>query len=232
MPTQSDSQDSIQQPATKPESPIDVDLDDGRSNWNVPNALSATRLLMSFVVFGLIVAESFFGALVLFILAASTDWIDGWWARKFNQITKLGRILDPFCDKIIICGTFVLLATKMDAVPWYFSVSGILAVVVIGRELLVTALRSAIESMGGDFSARFTGKLKMVFQCLTAGGGLLYLHRLPSESSGDGGLPMDWLTWFLMINVWLTFIFTIYSGMEYVVAAGKILNPGKQPETG
>ena len=74
---------------------------------NVPNSLSAIRLVISFVVCGLIATEFYMVALVLFVIAAGTDWIDGWWARKYNQVTKLGRILDPFCDKILICGTFI-----------------------------------------------------------------------------------------------------------------------------
>ena len=133
--------------------------------WNVPNVLSTIRLFMSFVVFGLIISGCYLWGLVLFAIAAGTDWMDGWWARKFNQVTKLGRVLDPFCDKILICGVFILLATKMENVHWCYSISGVLAVIVVGRELLVTALRSAIEGAGGDFSAKFVGKLKMVFQC-------------------------------------------------------------------
>ena len=82
--------------------------------WNVPNVLSTIRLFMSFVVFGLIISGCYLWALVLFAIAAGTDWVDGWWARKFNQVTKLGRVLDPFCDKILICGAFILLATKME----------------------------------------------------------------------------------------------------------------------
>ena len=185
---------------------------------NVPNILSALRLLISFVVFGCIALESHLVALILFVIAAGTDWFDGWYARKYNQVTKLGRILDPFCDKILICGTFILLATKMDSVAWYLSVSGIVAVVVVGRELLVTALRSAIEASGGDFSAKFAAKLKMLFQCFAAGAGLLYLHILSLEQT-----PASWLIWFLGINVWLAVLFTLYSGWEYVLAAAKML---------
>ena len=122
---------------------------------NVPNTLSAIRLVIALVVCGMIAAEVYMVALILFIIAAGTDWIDGWWARKYNQVTKLGRILDPFCDKILICGAFILLATKMDSVSWLYSVSGVVAFVVVGRELLVTALRSAIERSGGDFSAKY-----------------------------------------------------------------------------
>ena len=53
--------------------------------------------------------------LFVFVVAASTDWIDGWWARKYGQVTKLGRIFDPFVDKIIICGTFIFLAAEWPA---------------------------------------------------------------------------------------------------------------------
>ena len=208
----SDDPNSSDGETTDPSS--DQTVDNSNVIWNVPNVLSAIRLLMSFVVFGMIAFEGYLIALVLFVIAAGTDWIDGWWARKFNQVTKLGRVLDPFCDKILICGVFILLASKMDSVHWCYAVSGIVAVVVVGRELLVTALRSAIEGAGGDFSAKFAGKLKMAFQCLAAGAGLLFLHY-----SGETNDPPKWLYWFLAINVWLTLIFTLYSGWEYVLAA-------------
>lgn len=185
---------------------------------NVPNTLSAIRLVIALVVCGLIAAEVYMVALILFIIAAGTDWIDGWWARKYNQVTKLGRILDPFCDKILICGAFILLATKMDSVSWLYSISGVVAVVVVGRELLVTALRSAIEGSGGDFSAKYSAKLKMLFQCLAAGAGLLFLYNQSLEEP----IPA-WLIWFLGINVWLTLVFTLYSGFEYVIAAARML---------
>ena len=185
---------------------------------NVPNTLSAIRLVIALVVCGMIAAEVYMVALILFIIAAGTDWIDGWWARKYNQVTKLGRILDPFCDKILICGAFILLATKMDAVFWLYSVSGVVAVVVVGRELLVTALRSAIEGSGGDFSAKYSAKLKMLFQCLAAGAALLFLY----DQSLEEPIP-EWLIWFLGINVWLTLVFTLYSGFQYVIVAARML---------
>lgn len=196
-------------------------VDNSNVIWNVPNVLSSIRLVMSFFVFGFIVFEFYLVALILFVIAAGTDWIDGWWARKYNQVTKLGRVLDPFCDKILICGTFILLATKMESVHWCYAVSGIVAVVVVGRELLVTALRSAIEGSGGDFSAKYSGKLKMVFQCLAAGAGLLYLYLLVDD------IAPRWLVWFLAANVWLTVIFTLYSGWEYVGIAIKMQSQKK-----
>ncbi len=68
-----------------------------------------TRLVLAGGVGVLIECGWFFPALVAFIIAASTDFLDGWWARRFNQITKLGRVLDPFVDKIIVTAALVAL---------------------------------------------------------------------------------------------------------------------------
>jgi CDP-diacylglycerol--glycerol-3-phosphate 3-phosphatidyltransferase len=186
---------------------------------NVPNVLTTVRFLLSIVVFVLIPLGQYFAAMIIFLIAASTDWIDGWWARKFNQVTKLGRIFDPFVDKIIICGTFIFLAAEWPAsgiAPW-------MAVVVMGREMLVTAIRSEIEGRGGDFSAKTMGKLKMVFQCMTVVASLLALHHFQSMVATSEALPF-WLYWSLQISVWLAVISTVYSGLEYVVAAVRILS--------
>ena len=183
---------------------------------NVPNILTTLRFVLSIVVFVLITLHQYLAAMIVFIIAASTDWIDGWYSRKYGQVTKLGRIFDPFVDKIIICGTFIFLAAEWPAsglAPW-------MAVVVMGREMLVTAIRSEIEGRGGDFSAQFMGKLKMVFQCAAVVASLLALHHI---QSGHEALP-DWLYWSLHISVWLAIISTVYSGLEYVVAAARILS--------
>ena len=109
----------------------------------------------------------------MFVVAAGTDWVDGFWARRYGQVTTLGRILDPFVDKIIICGTFIFLVAEsaIRASPAW------MAVIVVGRELLVTALRSFLEEQGADFSAKLSGKLKMVLQCLAATLSLLALSQ-------------------------------------------------------
>ena len=186
---------------------------------NVPNALTTARFLLSIVVFVLIPFGQYVAATIVFVLAASTDWIDGWYARKYGQVTKLGRIFDPFVDKIIICGTFIFLAAEKGSgiLPW-------MAVVVMGREMLVTAIRGFIEQQGGDFSAQMAGKLKMVFQCVAAVASLLALRHYQQTGSA---VPLPgWLFWTLHISVWLAVISTVYSGLEYVVVASRIL--GKQ----
>ena len=81
-------------------------------NWNVPNQLTAMRLLLSIAVFVLIPLERYTAATTLFILAAATDWIDGYWARRYNQVTQLGRIFDPFVDKVLSLDEGVHLMTQ------------------------------------------------------------------------------------------------------------------------
>ena len=155
--------------------------------FNVPNKLSAARLLLSIAVFALIPWHFYWAALIIFVIAAGTDWVDGWWARKYDQVTQLGRILDPFCDKILICGTYILLAVEMTAVesfPWYAIIAGWMAVVIVGRELLVTVIRSLVEGSGGDFSAKMAGKVKMWFQCIAVGAALVALGIEPAIARG------------------------------------------------
>lgn len=188
-----------------------------KAMFNLPNQLTVLRLLLSLVLFYYIVTGWYMTSLVLFIIAGGTDWLDGYYARKFDQVTTLGRILDPFADKVIICGTFILLAsipamTEMGL----WGLQAWMVVIIVGRELLVTTLRSFIEQQGGDFSAKMSGKLKMVLQCLAAGTCLFFL------SYGDVEAP-KWCIWMMAGSVWGTILLTVYSGGVYVVAAARLL---------
>jgi CDP-diacylglycerol--glycerol-3-phosphate 3-phosphatidyltransferase len=176
----------------------------------------------------------FIAALVLFLIAAGTDWIDGWYARKFNQVTKLGRILDPFCDKILVGGTYILLAVAMNreslSFPWYAQVTGLMAIVIVGRELLVTVIRSMVEGSGGDFSANMAGKLKMWFQCIAVVSCLLGLICCQSASASQNppteacdAIP-TWVWYTMIISLWLALWSTISSGWNYVKIAATSLN--------
>ncbi len=178
---------------------------------NVPNQVTLARLVLAIVLFGLMHAHLYFIGLIVFILAASTDWLDGYLARKWGMVTPLGRILDPFADKIIVCGTFVFLAAEPTArLPTW------VVVLVIGRELLVTGLRSFLEQQGADFSATWSGKVKMVAQCFTAG---LCLGLL---AFGDQG-AFTFLPLATDLAVYSTIALTVYSGVAYVLAALRLL---------
>jgi CDP-diacylglycerol--glycerol-3-phosphate 3-phosphatidyltransferase len=189
--------------------------------FNVPNQVTALRLLLSIAVFVLIPLKLYLPALIVFLIAASTDWVDGYWARKYDQVTQLGRIFDPFVDKIIICGTFIYLSSEAPQSriwPW-------MAVVVVGREILVTALRSFIEQSGGDFSANMSGKLKMVFQCAAVAGSLIGLmYATGADAAGSAGRQLSdipILDWTIVGLVWLSVLSTLQSGWVYLMAAGK-----------
>lgn len=180
--------------------------------FNLPNQLTASRLVLSIVLFVFIALEYYMTSLVLFVLAASTDWLDGYFARKYGMVTVLGRILDPFVDKVIVCGTFIYLG----AIPGS-QVYSWMAVLIVARELLVTALRSFLEKEGKDFSANFSGKLKMVLQCVAAGFSLFYLSMLNS------GHLSDTLQWITMATVWAAVISTVQSGIAYIMAAAALM---------
>ena len=103
--------------------------------------------------------------------------------------------------------------------PWFGKIAGWMAVVVVGRELLVTVLRSMIEGAGGDFSAKMAGKLKMGFQCVAVGACLVGLALLAPEGEP---IPL-WLEITIVGSVWLSVISTVHSGLLYVKAAGAYL---------
>ncbi len=180
--------------------------------FNVPNQLSFLRLILAIALFFIMTWQWYMASLVVFILAAATDWIDGYWARKYGQVTTLGRILDPFVDKVVICGTFIFLVAEPRS-----GVAAWMATVIVGRELLVTALRGFIEQQGGDFSASMAGKLKMVFQCIAAALCIFVLSYTEPQV-----VPTA-LAWTRTAMVWLAVLLTIYSGVGYIFVAIRLL---------
>lgn len=190
--------------------------------WNVPNQVTALRLILSVVMFCLIPFGLYWASFVLFVLAAGTDWLDGWYARRYNQVTVLGRILDPFADKIIICGTFIFLVAEPQLTTHWYGLQPWMAVVIVGREMLVTVLRSFIEQSGGDFSAKMAGKLKMVFQCVAAAAALALL--------ASGSDAPSWMNITFLVSLWLAVLSTIYSGIGYVFAAIRMVKKGTGSE--
>jgi CDP-diacylglycerol--glycerol-3-phosphate 3-phosphatidyltransferase len=187
--------------------------------FNLPNKLTSLRLILSVVLFCTIVWEQYLGSFVLFVIAAGTDWLDGYYARKYGQVTTLGRILDPFADKVIVCGTFIFLLATPEMTDLPYGLRAWMVVTIVGRELLVTALRSFIEQQGTDFSAKMSGKLKMVLQCIAATACLLYIYRV---RAGGPAAVLAWLSPVVVASLWAAVLLTIVSGIGYVVAAAKL----------
>ncbi len=196
---------------------------DGRS-LNLPNLITLLRFLLSLVLFALMDLDGWWRtSAVVFIVAASTDFLDGYLARKYGQITTLGRIMDPFVDKLIICGAFLFLLGKPNSgiSPW-------IAFVVMAREMFITSLRAFLEQHGRDFSAKFWGKLKMLLQCVAVPLCLLSLSpdfRVQLDGLMSGGFTA--FLWVRDVAVWSMAAVTIWSGLEYSYRAFLVLRrPG------
>ena len=143
-------------------------------------------------------------AFALFLVAAVTDFLDGYFARRYGMITAFGRVADPFADKVLICGTLVILLkfpVARELLPAW------LVVVILAREFLVTAVRGLVEASGEAFPADRFGKYKMVAQCVTAAA----LLTLVAGTE----LFYEVARW----GVWVTLVLTVGSGVGYVYKA-------------
>ena len=180
---------------------------------NIPNILTMFRVVFSIVIFILLPFEFYSVCVVLFLLAAATDYLDGYWARKYNLVTVFGRIMDPFADKLLICGCFVYLAAIPALTDVHFGMHPWMAVVIIGRELLITSLRAVVEKGGGDFSAKWIGKWKMGLQCVAVPACLIFLMFQDNFV----------LKYIMIFSLWGTVAITVYSGVEYCFNAARMI---------
>ncbi|MBQ9481113.1 MAG: CDP-diacylglycerol--glycerol-3-phosphate 3-phosphatidyltransferase [Clostridia bacterium] len=133
---------------------------------NLPNRLTVLRLILIpvFAVFFFVTAipYNFVFALVVFCAAAFTDFLDGYFARKLNMVTNLGKFLDPIADKLLVSTALILLLTVPAVMP---AIIGAICVsVIIARELMISAFRQIAAAQNIIMAADMTGKIKTVFQ--------------------------------------------------------------------
>jgi CDP-diacylglycerol--glycerol-3-phosphate 3-phosphatidyltransferase len=146
-------------------------------------------------------------ATAIFVVAMSTDWVDGWWARRTGQSSDLGRLLDPVADKLLVLAALIMLVDRIFP-AW-------MVAAIIVREFLVTGLRLAALERGVVIGARDLGKLKTWAQATAAGlGGL----------AAGGAFADDVAWWAGFVALALTWI----SGLDYARSAPKVLR-GQQP---
>lgn len=146
-------------------------------------------------------------ATALFAVAMSTDWVDGWWARRSGHTSDLGRLLDPVADKLLVLATLIMLVERV--LPAW------MVAAIIAREFLVTGLRLAALERGVVMGARDLGKLKTWAQATAAGlGGLAAGGAFTDEVAWWAGLVALVLTWL--------------SGLDYARSAPRVLR-GQQP---
>jgi len=169
---------------------------------NLPIALTLVRIvLVPLVIVFLISSERVHVliAAVIFLAASLTDWLDGAIARRTNQVTRLGTMLDPVADKLLVAAALVSLV-QVDMVPAW------MALVIIGRELAVTGLRGVALSMGVVVPASRLGKWKTVTQYVALT--LLILEK---------GVPAEFVPFHLVSGValWIAMGATVFSGLDY-----------------
>jgi CDP-diacylglycerol--glycerol-3-phosphate 3-phosphatidyltransferase len=184
--------------------------------FNLPNQLTAARLVLGLVLFALIeVRGLWLWCLAVFAVAAVTDWLDGYFARKQGLVSTLGRNLDPLVDKVVICGAFIFLLTEPRAglVPW-------MVTVVVARELIITSLRSFLENQGATFGADWLGKIKMTLQCAALVVIFAALHVLDSPSWADS---VSFLTLARDVLIYAMLAATALSGLQYLWKAASLL---------
>lgn len=193
---------------------------------NLPNRITLTRIFMIpvMLVFLLVDAgwlshELTLGdyslpvnqliAAILFIVAASTDGIDGYIARKYNLVTNLGKLLDPLADKLLVGTVLIGLVAMGKCDAW-------IAVVIISREFAVTGLREVALLEGSVIAASKWGKAKTITQIIAISALLL------------NNFPFEWLSFpFDDIAMWLAAVITLYSGIDYFVKNKSVLSFSK-----
>src|SRR5579885_2664844 len=144
----------------KQNDPLIEKLDARDAALNLPNSLTFVRLLLIPIFVALYATptpERALAAAAVFGIAALTDLLDGYLARRRSEVTRLGRLLDPIADKLLVLSGLILLVE-------FQHVSAIVAILIIGREVAVTGIRAVAAAEGVIMSAEATGKYKMVAQ--------------------------------------------------------------------
>jgi CDP-diacylglycerol---glycerol-3-phosphate 3-phosphatidyltransferase len=176
---------------------------------NLPNSLTLARIIL-IPVFLVVASMKFnyadYTAAGIFLIAALTDGLDGYFARKRNEETRLGKLLDPVADKILIMAALICLVEMGRLVGW-------IAIVIISREIAVTGLRAFAATEGVVISPNRLGKIKTFTQIVA-----VIILFLGDNPFGLVHLP------FGAVAVTIALFFTVWSGLDYFIKFSKTLN--------
>ena len=184
--------------------------------WNLPNQLTAGRFVLALILFGLIAYESWLWCLIVFIVAAFTDWLDGYLARRQNLTSTLGRILDPLVDKVLMCGLYICLLPFGVEGRWLWPW---MVTVIVARELVITGLRSWMEAHGARFGADWLGKFKMGLQCAAVIA--VFVAFLVPDFIAPASAFFEGVR---DVLIWAMTMVTLLSGLQYIWKAATLLN--------
>ncbi len=178
---------------------------------NLANRITLARIVLVPVFLLILSVKIKYGQFLaagVFILAASTDGLDGYFARKRNQVTKLGKFMDPLADKLLISAALISLVELGKISAWVASV-------IIGREFAVTGLRAIAAADGVVISASKLGKAKTISQIIAIV--FLFIHDFPFNL---------WNIPFGKLAMGVAVFFTIWSGLDYFKRARHLLKAG------
>ncbi len=188
---------------------------------NLPNSITMTRIIM-IPLFLWVLSPHFpwqgshgeqeITASLLFVLASITDGLDGYLARKRGQITTMGMLLDPLADKIMVTAAFVALVAYNPEVVKVWIV-----VVIIGREFLISGLRSIAASEGFTITASELGKLKTVVQIVAVVSAVL-AHRWEHWEVGVISIP---IRWYAIAAIYFAALIAVISAVDYFIGFWK-----------
>ena len=186
---------------------------------NLPNSITLTRIAAIPLLIWILCTPRFNSerigerevlASAVFILASMTDGIDGYLARKRGQITTMGMLLDPLADKLLVAAAFITLVQFNPAM-----VPAWMAVVVIGREFLVSGLRSIAASEGFTIQASELGKFKMLVQIISVVAVILAHRWHEWPLFGIYIFPVYWIAW---VAIWFMVLLSLVSAVDYFIA--------------
>jgi CDP-diacylglycerol--glycerol-3-phosphate 3-phosphatidyltransferase len=187
---------------------------------NLPNKLTISRILMIpiFMIAAAINSKySSLYAVLIFLLAVSTDSLDGHIARKRQQITNFGKFLDPLADKLLVTAALIILVEKTILPGW-------IATVIISREFIVTGIRLIAAADGRVIAASIWGKIKTVTQIVAIVIAFLNDHVLLSSAFKNIDSYFVYIDWFTYIAIALAVIATIFSCIDYLVKNKDVLS--------
>lgn len=172
---------------------------------NTPNKLTLFRILLIplFMVVALyeIIPFKTVVALVVFILACATDWLDGYLARKNNEVTNFGKIVDPLADKMLVTAALLCLVNDNLISPW-------IAIIILAREFIVSGIRISAASEGNVIAASMWGKVKTVWQFIA-----ICITLVLADFAAD----FAYAKVIIDICMWGAAGLTVISGIDYVV---------------
>ncbi|MFT5906714.1 MAG: CDP-diacylglycerol--glycerol-3-phosphate 3-phosphatidyltransferase [Cryomorphaceae bacterium] len=194
---------------------------------NIPNSITAFRLVLTAVFIAAITMQQPWAnmlALVTFVIAAASDWFDGYFARKLDLVTSLGKLLDPLADKILVAAGFIYLSSN-------FYTKGLCPVwvtcVIIGREFMVTGLRQIAVEQGVVIAADRLGKWKTTFQLTFIITCLVYISFQQIENHNWFSTLLLTISkpenYFMDITLWAAVALTLISGWNYLWGSREFL---------